>query len=176
MDLQDRITRIEDRERIADTLTRYAHGLDLPDREIFGSVWTDDAVYRVDAPFGEVRGTDAILAAWDTFQTIFVHMRHYTINVLIDGPDGDAATARSFAFVTGTDAEGTGWTAACIYHDTLRKVGEDWLLSERYDQVDYMVPWLSPMSLDESSRFYVDPEAIQRLIAAGQTLKAQTVP
>jgi hypothetical protein len=32
------------------------------------------------------------------------------------------------------------------------------------------------MSLDETTRFYVDPEGIQRLIAAGETLRTEAVP
>jgi hypothetical protein len=39
-----------------------------------------------------------------------------------------------------------------------------------------MVPWLRPLSLNEEERFYVDPAAIQRLIAAGQALRTDGVP
>lgn len=121
MTLEERIARIEDRDQIRETIARYAHGLDLPDRDVFASVWTPDAVYRVDEPFGEVRGVEAIVAAWDTFQTIFVDMHHHTMNVIVDGPDGDRASSVSFALVTGTDAEGTAWTASCIYYDQFVK-------------------------------------------------------
>jgi ketosteroid isomerase-like protein len=149
--------------------------LDLPDRDVFASVWTEDAVYRVDDPFGEVRGVQAIVAAWDTFQTIFIDMHHHTMNVIVDGPHGDLASSVSFALVTGTDAEGTAWTASCIYYDKFRKVDEEWLLTERYDKVNYMVPWLAPLGLDESKRVYVNPDVIQRLIAAGQARQSAVV-
>jgi ketosteroid isomerase-like protein len=170
LSLEQRVAQIEDRDQIRETIARYAHGLDLPDRDVFASVWAPDAVYRVDEPFGEVRGVAAITAAWDTFQTIFVSMYHHTMNVVVDGPHGDAASAVSFALVTGTDAEGTAWTASCIYYDTFARIDGRWLLTERYDKVNYMVPWLDPLGLDESKRVYVSPEVIQRLIAAGEAL------
>ena len=176
MSVEERIARIEDRDMIRETIARYAHGLDLPDRDIFASVWTEDAVYRVDEPFGEVRGLEAITAAWATFQTIFVDMHHHTMNVVVDGPHGDRASSVSFALVTGTDAEGTAWTASCIYYDQFRKVAGAWLLSERYDKVNYMVPWLRPLGLDEDARVYVNPEVIQRLIAAGEARQVAPAP
>ena len=140
MSLEERIARVEDRDQIRETIARYAHGLDLPDRDVFASVWTPDAVYRVDEPFGEVRGIEAITAAWDTFQTIFIDMHHHTMNVIVDGPDGDRASSVSFALVTGTDSEGTAWTASCIYYDQFQKIDGQWLFTERYDKVNYMVP------------------------------------
>jgi ketosteroid isomerase-like protein len=176
VNVEERIARIEDRDKIRETIARYAHGLDLPDRDVFASVWTPDAVYRVDEPFGEVRGVEAIVAAWDTFQTIFIDMHHHTMNVIVDGPDGDVASARSFALVTGTDAEGTAWTASCIYHDRFRKVQDEWLLTERYDQVNYMVPWLDPLGLDESKRVYVNPDVIGRLISVGEARRGAPAP
>ncbi len=45
MTVEERRQRIEDRDQIRETIARYAHGLDLPDREVFASVWTEDAVY-----------------------------------------------------------------------------------------------------------------------------------
>ncbi len=170
--LVERVARTEDRDAIREVIARYAHGLDLPDRDVFASVWTTDAVYRVDEPFGEVRGIEAITAAWDTFQLIFPSMYHHTMNVVVDGPHGDEATSTSFALVTGTDAEGTAWTASCIYYDTFRRVGGQWLLAERYDRVNYMVPWLQPLGLDPDGRLYVDPASIGRLIEAGTALAA----
>ena len=175
MSVEERLHRIEDRDEIRELISRYAHGLDLPDRDVFASVWAPDAVYRVDAPFGEVRGVKAITDAWDTFQLLFVSMYHHTMNVVVDGPDGDTASATSFALVTGTDSEGTAWTASCIYFDQFARIDGRWLFTERYDKVNYMVPWLAPLSLEEESRMYVDPEVIQRLIAAGQALRAASV-
>ena len=165
MQLKDRIARL-DREAIHETIARYAQGLDLPDRELFGSVWTEDAIYRVDEPFGEVRGIDAILAAWDGFQQLFPYMYHHTMNVVVDSPHGDVASSVSFAFITGSDAEGTAWTSSCTYFDQFRRLGRSWLLTERYDRVNYMVPWLEPYDgYDEAARMYVGPEAIERLLA-----------
>ena len=168
MTLEERVARIEDRDQIREAISRYAHGLDLPDRDVFASVWTEDAVYRVDEPFGEVRGIDAITAAWDVFQQLFPYMYHHTMNVVIDGPDGDVASAVSFAFITGADAEGTAWTSSCTYFDKFRKLDGRWLFTERYDQVNYMVPWLQPHDgLTEENRLYVDPATIERLLAVG---------
>jgi hypothetical protein len=42
--------------------------------------------------------------------------------------------------------------------------------------VNYMVPWLAPLGLDESARVYVSPDVIQRLIAAGEARRRSSVP
>ena len=62
MTVEERLTRLEDRAAIEETVLRYARGVDS-DREMFASVWADDAVYRVDDPFGEVRGVGQMIAA-----------------------------------------------------------------------------------------------------------------
>jgi len=47
MSVEERLQHIEDRDQIQELIARYAHGLDLPDRDVFTSVWARDAVYRV---------------------------------------------------------------------------------------------------------------------------------
>ncbi len=168
MSVEERLQRIEDRDQIQELIARYAHGLDLPDRDVFTSVWAPDAVYRVDDPFGETVGVEAIGAAWDTFQQLFPYMYHHTMNVVIDGPNGDEASAVSFAFITGSDAEGVAWTSSCTYHDRFARIDGEWRFTERYDQVNYMVPWLEPHDgLAEEGRIYMDLDRIQRLLSVG---------
>ena len=94
--VEERLARIEDRDAIRELIARYAHGLDLPDRDLFLSVWAPDAVYKVDDPFGETVGLDAIGKAWDSFQVLFAYHYHHTMNVIIDGPHGDRASSTSW--------------------------------------------------------------------------------
>lgn len=167
MTIEERLTLIEDRQQIHDLILKYARGVD-GDRALFTSVWAEDAVYRVDEPFGEVRGIDAIAATWDGYARVLPTMYHFAANILIDGPHGDEATASSLSFVTGADAEGTSWIASSTYHDSFRKIDGRWLFTERYDKVNYMIPVpdLAALGLDEASRVYVTPEVIERLAAA----------
>lgn len=165
----ERLRRIEDRDAIRELIARYAHGLDLPDRDTFLGVWAEDAVYKVDEPFGETVGLQAIGAAWDTFQRLFPYMYHHTMNIVIDGPNGDTASATSFAFITGADRSGTAWTSSCTYFDDFVRIDGKWLFKRRYDQVNYMVPWLAPHDgLDDDKRLYMDLPRIQSLLALFQ--------
>jgi hypothetical protein len=166
MTLEERIARLEDRAAIHETILRYARGVDS-DREMFASVWADDAVYRVDEPFGEVRGIDAIAATWDTYRIVLPEMYHHAVNVVIDGPHGDEATAVSESIVMGRDGEGTAWLASSTYFDTFRKIDGRWLFTERYDRVNYMAPWSELASGKGGYGMYVTPEVIQRLLQSG---------
>jgi len=167
MTQEERIARIEDRDEIRELIARYAHGLDLPDRHIFLGVWAENAVYKVDPPFGETVGLEAIGAAWDSFQHLFPYMYHHTMNIVVDGPHGDTASAVSFAFITGADREGTAWTSSCTYFDDFARIDGKWFFTRRYDQVNYMVPWLEPhVGLNENGRLYMDLDRIQRLLGS----------
>lgn len=166
MSLDERLTRIEDRDAIRELIARYAHGLDLPDRDAFVSVWAQDAVYKVDPPFGETVGLEAIGAAWAGFQRLFPYTYHHTMNVVIDGPHGDHASAVSFALVTGADRGGVAWTASCTYFDDFARIDGQWLFTRRYDKVNYMVPWLEPYDgLAAATRIYMNPDRIEHLLA-----------
>lgn len=166
MTTDERLARLEDRDEIRELIARYAHGLDLPDREVFMGVWADDAVYKVDKPFGEIVGLEAIGAAWENFQQLFPYMYHHTMNMVIQGPNGDTASAVSFAIITGSDCEGTAWTASCTYYDDFARINGKWFFTRRYDKINYMVPWLHPHDgLSEETRIYMNPERIERLMA-----------
>lgn len=160
-----RLARLEDRDEIRELIARYAHGLDLPDRDIFVGVWAEGAVYKVDPPFGETVGREAIGAAWDSFQRLFPYTYHHTMNVVVDGPHGDKASATSFVLVTGADREGTAWTASCTYFDEFARIGGKWFFTRRYDKVNYMVPWLQPHGGLNEQKIYMTPERIERLLA-----------
>lgn len=168
-DLAARVARIEARDEIRELIARYAHGLDLPDRDIFMSVWAEDAVYKVDEPFGETVGIEAIGAAWDSFHIFFPYQYHHTMNVVIDGPHGGKASATSFVLVTGADREGTAWVASCTYFDDFEHIGGKWLFKRRYDKINYMTPWLKPYDgLTKKDRIFVDPGYFDRLLKLGE--------
>ena len=163
--LAERIARIEARDEIRELIARYAHGLDLPDRALFTSVWAEDAVYKVDEPFGETVGVEAIGAAWDSFQAFFPYQYHHSMNLVIDGPHGDTASATSFVLVTGADRAGVAWTASCTYFDDFVRVDGQWLFKRRYDKINYMAPVLDPYDgVTEAKRIFVDPEYFERLL------------
>jgi hypothetical protein len=161
--LEDRIARLEDRAGILETIHRYTRGIDH-DREMFASVWADDAVYRVDEPFGDTHGKEAIVATWDAYRIVLPEMYHHTANVLIDGPDSDHASAVSESIVFGRDGEGTAWLASSTYSDKLRKIDGQWLFTERYDHVNYLVPWNDLVNGDGRYGMYFTPEVMARLL------------
>lgn len=91
-------TDVEDRLDIADTLYRFAAGLDEKDPALFASVWAADAIHDFSAgaralglEFGPVVGRDAIV---DTFiPALAPHTTTHTISNPRIELHGDTATA-----------------------------------------------------------------------------------
>jgi ketosteroid isomerase-like protein len=150
--------------------------MDKRDRALFLSLWTEDAKYIVDGPFGESAGLEAIGAMFDGVVLMFTETHHHNVNLVIDGPHGDVASAMSDALVTGTDAEGVAWSCAVSYEDGFRRVGDEWRFTERYARTHYLVPWLSPPSRDPATHHYISPEHAEHLVALGQQLEAERAP
>lgn len=164
--IEKRMARSEDRDAIRELIARYAHGLDLPDRETFLGVWAPNAVYKVDEPFGQTVGIEAIGRAWDTFQVLFPYNYHHTMNIVIDGPHGDLASSTSFVLVTGADRRGVAWSASCTYFDEFARIDGEWKFTRRYDQVNYMTPCLEPYDgISKATRIYLTPEDVKVMLA-----------
>jgi ketosteroid isomerase-like protein len=174
MNLEDRVKRLEDRDKIRETVYNYVHGMDKRNVALFRTLWTDDARYVVDPPFSTSSGVDAIAATLEGFHLVFSDLHHHTTNLVIDGPHGDVASTLSDVLVTGTDAEGVAWTSACTYHDKLRRVGDDWRFTERHVEIHYMVTWLEPQSIDSDTRLYLTPEHAEHLVGLAQRRRAET--
>ena len=124
------------RERIRDTIARYAHLVDRGRIDELVALFTEDATLEAgDGP--PVRGRDAIRAVFlgtgrRLASAAAPLIRHHVSNVLIDVESPDAATASSY-FLAITDHGPDHWGR---YRDRLVPAGDRWLFQHRRVRTD----------------------------------------
>ena len=129
MDLEERVTRLEDLESIKQLKARYCeicdddHNLDL-----ITTIFTSDAVWEGER-IGRAQGHGEIRALFEGFQKAIKFSQHMVQNPIIE-IDGQAASARWYFFGTFKYYKGdqARWQAA-RYHETYRKTNGEWLIS-----------------------------------------------
>jgi ketosteroid isomerase-like protein len=130
--------------------------------------WTDDAAFVIGGAWGEYIGKEAINQGFNGFQWAFFEMHHFTTGHQVLEITGDTATGQCDAFVAGTDSEGTPIAATASYNDEYRRCDDGrWRFSRREIIIHYLVPWLDPQGIDESTRAYHTPELGEKLVAIG---------
>ena len=168
-DIEARLKYLEDRFEIQDLICEYVHSMEDKDPERFKDCFTDDAEYLVGGMWGDFKGKDAIAETTSQFAFAFFESHHFTTGHHILNITGDTATGRCDAFVTAGDSEGTSIVSSASYKDEFRRCEDGkWRFSRRKIEMHYLVPWLEPQNLDESSRFYHTPELSGKLVALGK--------
>ena len=128
MDLEARITRLEDLEAIKQLKARYCEICDddhNPDR--ITSVFTDDGIWEGKG-IGEARGHEEIRALFSRFQSAIRFSQHMTMNPIIE-VDGDQARGTWYFFGPFTmEKDNQALWQACRYHEVYRKVDGQWLI------------------------------------------------
>lgn len=131
-----------DHEEIRQLLARYNLAIDLGDAEGWAACFLPDGAFECSgvpegSPFGgRHEGADALKAYATVHYGIAKgHARHWNANLLIEG-DGTRATMTCYllALSVGKPPSVVGSTG--IYRDTLRKVGGQWLFTERHITLD----------------------------------------
>jgi 3-phenylpropionate/cinnamic acid dioxygenase small subunit len=120
----------EDRQDIADVLTRYATGIDRRDWPLFRTVFTDDC----ELDYGEIgvwRGVDAVTDFMDKTHAPAGHTLHRLTNQVIT-VDGDAAEARTYvdALIMMADNK-SGVNGIGYYDDKLVRSQTGWRIARR---------------------------------------------
>jgi ketosteroid isomerase-like protein len=125
------------RERIRDTIARYAHLVDRGRIDELVALFTEDGTLEAgDGP--PARGREAIRAVFlgtgSRLASVAARplIRHHVSNVLIDVEGPDAATASSY-FLAVTERGPDHWGR---YRDRLARHGERWLLAYRRARAD----------------------------------------
>ena len=123
---------VEDRLAIHELVATYADAVSRRNADDWGTVWADDAVWRVPGFPGldRVEGRDAIVAAWSEAMTNFTeNFMIQTVGAL--NIDGDTATGRAYNQETATDLEGKTIWAKGGYEDEFVKRDGRWFFSQR---------------------------------------------
>ena len=123
MDLEARITRLEDLEAIKQLKARYCEICDddhNPDR--ITQLFTEDGVWEAKG-IGAAKGHEEIRALFQRFQKSIRFSQHMTMNPVIE-VEGERARGTWYFFGPFTMEKNN---QACRYHEVYRKVEGEWL-------------------------------------------------
>lgn len=125
-----------DRVEIEALRGEYADAATVGDHDRFGSLFTDDAVYRIpdagieQTGLEEIRaGTARLAGAWE----FFVQTTHPGTVLL----DGDTASGRAYVSELGRLPDGTSMFNYGLFHDRYRRTPDGWKFTERVFEVRY---------------------------------------
>ena len=129
MDLEERITRLEDMEAIKQLKARYCEICDDDHNPaLITTIFTPEAVWEGDG-IARAEGHDEIRALFEGFQKAIKFSQHMVVNPIIE-TDGARASARWYFFGTFKYYKGdqARWQAA-RYHETYEKSDGQWRIS-----------------------------------------------
>jgi uncharacterized protein (TIGR02246 family) len=138
LDLDRAVQELLDRQRIQDTLYRYASTIDTKDYTRLRELFVDDAV----GTYGDgdpIRGADEIVA-WIDMMTKDCAWQHHKLTVYHVDIDGDEASALTYhtSHQTTTADPDTVIVIVARYYDVLRRVGADWKIVDKRMDVGWM--------------------------------------
>ena len=126
MDIETRLTRLEDHIAIRDLRANYCYAADDHDWDAFVDLFTPD-VHLDFGPIGQFDGHDGVrelAATVEEEHPFLVHMMH---NPVVEFEDSNRATGRWYVEVPCTFRDDSaGWIQA-TYLDEYRREGEEWL-------------------------------------------------
>ena len=128
MDLENRVTRLEDIEAIKQLKARYCEICDDDHNpDLITTIFTQDGVWEGDG-IGRAEGHAEIKALFEGFQKSIKFSQHMVKNPIID-VDGDTATARWYFFGTFKfyKKDQARWQSA-RYHETYQKTQDQWCI------------------------------------------------
>jgi ketosteroid isomerase-like protein len=127
-----------DRERIVNTIYRYASSIDLKDYVTLRSTFTDDAVAQY-AGAPEIEGADAIVK-WIDEMCVDKAWQHHFLNVYRVDIDGDEASTLVYhtSHQSTFEAPDTVLQIVAQYTHRLRRVGDGWKIADLRFHVKWM--------------------------------------
>lgn len=141
MDLAHRIARLEAESQIRQLVARYCFYIDDRQRDLIGTLFTDDATLRSADGVMNATGVDAILDQYDGRFDVLGPGHHFMHDVLIDfvGDGQTEATGR-------VSGHAELWrmnrmmVAAIRYDDIYRNTDDGWKFADRVINFLYYVP------------------------------------
>ena len=126
---------IADKMAIRELLERYCDGVNQRDAELWGSTWSEDAVW--DLPhldMGGLEGRQKIVESWLEAMKLFPFVNMIAQPGFIQ-IEGDRATMRSYTSEVAVMQDGTEIRPVGQYDDEMVRVNGEWLFSRRKFQV-----------------------------------------
>ena len=128
----------QDYAEIEQLIARYYQALDFEDRAMFESIWTEDAVYRIESLGQPVRGRDAIVqrtvGRWADRPP--EHERRHWQNNLVVTPTPDGATARTYWVSFEVSYSPPKPALSGHYDDVLVRTSDGWRFKQRVLTID----------------------------------------
>lgn len=137
VDLEKAVQELLDRQRIQDTLYRYASTIDDRNLKELRELFVDDAV----GTYGDgdpIHGADAIVA-WIDEMTVDCAWQHHKLTVYHVDIDGDEARALTYhtSHQTTTADPDVVTVIVARYRDVLRRVGDSWKIADKVFQIGW---------------------------------------
>ena len=127
-----------DYAEIEQLMAKYYQALDFEDRDMFESIWTEDAVYRMSGRGLAVEGREAIVqrtvGRWSARPP--EHERRHWQNNLVITPTADGATARVYWVSFEVSYSPPKPALSGHYDDVLVRTADGWRFSERVLVID----------------------------------------
>jgi len=121
----------EEQQAIRALLERYCDGVNQRDAEIWGSTWSEDAVWELPHLDMEgLTGRDTIVAAWLEAMKMFPLVNMMAMPGMIR-VEGDRATMRSYTDEVAVTQDGTELRPRGQSDDECVKVAGEWKFSRR---------------------------------------------
>ena len=121
----------EEQQAIRALLERYCDGVNQRDAEIWGSTWSEDAVWELPhLDMERLTGRDTIVAAWLEAMKMFPLVNMMAMPGMIR-VEGDRATMRSYTDEVAVTQDGTELRPRGQYDDECVKVAGEWKFSRR---------------------------------------------
>ena len=128
----------QDYAEIEQLIARYYQALDFEDRTMFESIWTEDAVYRIESMGQPVEGRDAIVertvGRWADRPP--EHERRHWQNNLVVTPTPDGATTRTYWISFEVSYSPPKPALSGHYDDVLVRTPDGWRFKERVLTID----------------------------------------
>lgn len=139
-DVSARLDKIESRIEIEELVSKYAQAFDRRDRDLLRTVWFEDSILNLGAPFGEpFEGIDGIMGAAETLWAKTPKMHHWMANsiVVIDGDAGKAETALDCFVIDSVDGP---TQVGGLYTDHVERRDGVWKIKLREFDLHYWAP------------------------------------
>ena len=135
MDIERAVQELLDRQRIQDTLYRYASTIDDKDYAGLREVLADDVVGTY-GDFPAIHGADALIE-WIDGMTKDKAWQHHKLTVYHVDIDGDEARALTYhtSHQTTVDDPDTVLVIVGRYRDVLRRVGDGWKIANKVFEI-----------------------------------------
>ena len=128
----------QDYAEIEQLMAKYYQALDFEDRDMFESIWTEDAVYRINSLGQPVEGRDAIVGRtvgrWADRPP--EHERRHWQNNLVLTPTADGASARVYWVSFEVSYSPPKPALSGHYDDVLVRTPDGWRFKERVLTID----------------------------------------